>query len=275
MDQAPSDDNFMATIMTSLPASSTVLMEAILDDYDRRASKTKKGSSNDNADDAAYSAGGSGKPKTKFKGNCYKCGKRGHRSKECKSGEKGSEASKDSKGKDKDDKSKSKCEHAAAALNNSDGDSEPDGVWLACIEVSENREDEVYSTTYDSALLANEGARAGVQVELYDSGASRHMSSYREQFVTYNPIPPKPITTANGKARSRVLLKDVLYAPRMGVMLISISRLDQAGYAALFRDSRKGLYTIRAPKKLLAGIASAKEPLTMEEIHVRLGHLAP
>lgn len=157
----------------------------------------------------------------------------------------------------------------------------------------ENREDEVYSTTYTSALLANEGARAGVQVELYDSGASRHMSSYREKFVTYNPIPPKPITTAdkrtfdavgkgdmyiylpNGKAHSRVLLKDVLYAPRMGVTLISISRLDQAGYAALFRDSRRGLYTVCASKKLLAGIASAKEPLTMEEIHIRLGHLAP
>ncbi|KIJ10075.1 hypothetical protein PAXINDRAFT_86574, partial [Paxillus involutus ATCC 200175] len=78
----------------------------------------------------------------------------------------------------------------------------------------------------------------------------------------------------------------------MGVTLISISRLDAAGFTALFRDSRcrifdskkkllgeipvsKGLYCVSAPCTLYAGVAKANEPLTMEEIHVRLGHLAP
>jgi hypothetical protein len=37
----------------------------------------------------------------------------------------------------------------------------------------------------------------------------------------------------------------------------------------------KGLYCVKAPRKLFAGVASAKEPLTMEEVHVRLGHITP
>ena len=39
-----------------------------------------------------------------------------------------------------------------------------------------------------------------------------------------------------GKGQTRICLKDVLYAPKMGIMLISISKLDIAGYAALFHD---------------------------------------
>ncbi|KIJ06095.1 hypothetical protein PAXINDRAFT_22965, partial [Paxillus involutus ATCC 200175] len=64
--------------------------------------------------------------------------------------------------------------------------------------------------------------------------------------------PPKPITTAdkrtfdaigrgdlhielpNGANKTRILLKNVLYAPSMGVTLVSISKLTAAGYAALF-----------------------------------------
>ncbi|KIM63847.1 hypothetical protein SCLCIDRAFT_80398, partial [Scleroderma citrinum Foug A] len=66
---------------------------------------------------------------------------------------------------------------------------------------------------------------------LFDSGASCHMSSYREQFTNFKSITPKPITAAdkhtfeairkgnltiylpNGSSRSRILLRDVLYAP--------------------------------------------------------------
>ncbi|KAG6328440.1 hypothetical protein ID866_10649 [Astraeus odoratus] len=78
----------------------------------------------------------------------------------------------------------------------------------------------------------------------------------------------------------------------MSLTLISMSNLDAAGYAALFCDScckifnarkkllgvilvSKGLYTVNAPQTSYAGIASAEEPLTMEEIHVRLGHITP
>ncbi|KAG2085238.1 uncharacterized protein F5147DRAFT_522777, partial [Suillus discolor] len=34
-------------------------------------------------------------------------------------------------------------------------------------------------------------------IELFDSGASRHMSSYRDLFQDFVSITPKPITTAD------------------------------------------------------------------------------
>ena len=78
----------------------------------------------------------------------------------------------------------------------------------------------------------------------------------------------------------------------MGVTLVSISCLDSAGYAALFHDlccrifdskkkqlaeipANRGLYALKAPHRLYAGVAQANDPLTMEEIHSHLGHIAP
>ncbi len=39
--------------------------------------------------------------------------------------------------------------------------------------------------------------QVGAEVELYDSGASCHMSPFHEHFVTYQDIPARPITAAN------------------------------------------------------------------------------
>ncbi|KAG6325796.1 hypothetical protein ID866_13293 [Astraeus odoratus] len=78
----------------------------------------------------------------------------------------------------------------------------------------------------------------------------------------------------------------------MGLTLVSISKLDAAGYAALFHGScckifnakkkvlgvipvNKGLYAVNAPQKLFVGIVSVDQPLTMEEVHAQLGHIAP
>ena len=78
----------------------------------------------------------------------------------------------------------------------------------------------------------------------------------------------------------------------MGITLVSISKLDLAGYAALFRnkhcqifDARKkrlgevllnkGLYCVKCPHHIFAGLAKASDPLTMAEVHAQLGHIAP
>ncbi|KAG6329956.1 hypothetical protein ID866_9133 [Astraeus odoratus] len=125
------------------------------------------------------------------------------------------------------------------------------------------------------------------------------MSSHHDQFVNFCETPPKPITAAdkhtfkairkgdmyislpNGKTHTHIFLKDVLYTPKMGLMLVLISKLDAAGYAALFHDSccknfdakkkmlgvipvNKGLHAVDAPWKLFAGIASTDQLLTME-----------
>jgi hypothetical protein len=49
-----------------------------------------------------------------------------------------------------------------------------------------------------SAMLANDARRAGMNVDLYDSGATSHMSPERNRFTTYAKIPSKPIAGAGG-----------------------------------------------------------------------------
>ena len=170
--------------------------------------------------------------------------------------------------------------------------------------------EEAYTKTYDHALLAGEGLNSHKETTLFNSGASHHMSSYRGQFLDYKPIVPKPITAAdnhtfhaigkgdlmislpNGKGHSCIRLRDVLYAPKMGITLVSISKLDLAGYAALFCDKHcqifnaqkkrlgevplnKGLYCVKSPRRIFAGLAKVSDPLRMAKVHARLGHIAP
>ena len=96
---------------------------------------------------------------------------------------------------------------------------------------------------------------ADMQSELFDSGASRHMSLFRKSFVTFQPIEARPITAANNKVfhaigmgdlqihmpngatSSRILLKDTLYAPDLCLTVVSIGRIVKAGYTVQFAGS--------------------------------------
>ncbi|KAF8183598.1 hypothetical protein K438DRAFT_1839090, partial [Mycena galopus ATCC 62051] len=46
-------------------------------------------------------------------------------------------------------------------------------------------------------MLANESSTPNFETELYDSGASRHMSPHRHRFINFTPITPKSITAAD------------------------------------------------------------------------------
>ena len=95
----------------------------------------------------------------------------------------------------------------------------------------------------DAAYLAGTDETHSAEVDLYDSGTTRHMSGFYHRLVNYVDIDPIPIKTADkcsfhaiGKgdmyiylpnrdqSNSKILLKDVLYVPRMGITLVSISR---------------------------------------------------
>jgi len=344
--QSISDDDFAAIVISSLPNSydsniaaitssalvsqsdltPDFIMRILSDEYDRRQTRSKKTISN--SEDAAYSA----KDLKKSTTVCENCKKKGHSKEQCwkDGGGKAGQAPKWFLNKTKKGKETEKAATAttaASAATRPDGDAEPDGVWLAhaqdddwLTEIAEEDtpnladltidEEEAYTKTYDHALLAGEGLNSQEETTLFDSGASRHMSSYRGQFLDYKPIVPKPITAAdnhtfhaigkgdlmillpNGKGHSRIRLRDVLYAPKMGITLISISKLDLAGYAALFRDKRcqifdarkkklgevplnKGLYCVKRLRRIFAGLAKASDLLTMAEVHTRLGHIAP
>jgi hypothetical protein len=71
----------------------------------------------------------------------------------------------------------------------SDSESESDGE---VVEFYEDDEDE------PSAMLANDKKNNGTNVDLYDSGATSHMSPDRNHFTTYVKIPSKPIAGAGG-----------------------------------------------------------------------------
>ncbi|KAJ3511824.1 hypothetical protein NLJ89_g3875 [Agrocybe chaxingu] len=145
----------------------------------------------------------------------------------------------------------------------------------------------------DEALIATEPARPGqyafVRVELYDSGCTQHISPYREQFKTFEEIPPKTFHAANkqsfsamgrgemvidvpdGVDASQLQLTEVLYSPEVGYTLVSIGRLDEKGFSATFGG---GKCVIRVEHEL-DSVNAAVETLTLDQLHRWLGHISP
>ena len=110
-----------------------------------------------------------------------------------------------------------------------------------------------FMRTVMCTMLANIGRVAeGVETELYDSGASHHMTTYHDQLKNFILIVPKSIAATdkryfqatgkgnlhikipNGKTTSYILLRDVLYYPEMGLALVSISKLADARFHSHF-----------------------------------------
>jgi hypothetical protein len=58
------------------------------------------------------------------------------------------------------------------------------------------------------------------------------------------------IELANGSATMTILLKNVLYAPSMGLTLIAISQVAAAGYTVVFRNEHCRIFD---PKKERVG----------------------
>ncbi len=164
---------------------------------------------------------------------------------------------------------------------------------------------QAHTTTFDSAALG----KSSIEIELFDSGASRHMSGYHHHFINFVEIQPKPITAAdkrqffangkgdmylevlNGNGHSRILLRDILYSPIMGITLVSIGQITSAGSSVLFHGDtcqiyspsktllaqipkRGGLYQNYNPRSTDTGYTrKVKELLTIDELHRRLGHV--
>src|SRR5271156_5223656 len=149
----------------------------------------------------------------------------------------------------------------ASVSDSSDGDVQETEGEVGSVERAEedveealDLDDEPKTYTFVAATLAN-SVSSTLETELFDSGASRHMSPYRHKFINFFPIQKRVLTAAdggtfdaigkgdmfitmpNGQTTTRILLKDVLYAPKMGVTLVSIGKIDVAGYASLFHKN--------------------------------------
>ena len=178
---------------------------------------------------------------------CFRCGGKGHKANKCPSpkdstqgnsaaapGKQASQTPKPSKGKKSQDKGST-----AAKASVADSD---DNAWSAvAIEIPET-------------LAQAAASSSGPPSEIYDSGASRHMSPYRDQFVNYRDISPQNIRAANSQTfqaygvgdvvihapnqgkSSKITLRDVLYAPDMHATLVSLGRFDAAGYHVSLKD---------------------------------------
>ena len=171
---------------------------------------------------------------------------------------------------------------------------------------------EVHTSLEYAYLVRTRDANARkIEMDLYDSGATRHMSGFFHKFINFTTVDPVPITAADkrtfqatGKGdmyvnipnrnhpNSRILLKDVLYAPSMGVTLVSISRIANAGSTVVFTGEfcriynkgrtligeikvKGGLYRVYYSKSGAKGFsAQANEILTVDELHRRLGHVS-
>jgi hypothetical protein len=165
------------------------------------------------------------------------------------------------------------------------------------------------TSSFAGAALAGTAETRKLESNLYDSGASRHMTPFKDRLINYTPITSRPITAAdkrvfhavgkgdmrvripNGSTTTTILLKDVLYAPAMGVTIISVSRVTAAGFAVLFRANfcrifdpknkrighvhvtSNGLYRVDHGEAVMS--AGVKTKLTLLELHRRMGHIAP
>lgn len=148
--------------------------------------------------------------------------------------------------------------------------------------------------------------------DLYDSGASHHMSPFLDDFAVFTAREARPLNAANQQQfqalgigemvvpvpnapamDSHMRLTDVLYTPDLGFNLVSIGRIDDAGYSATFSGGTcvisdaagnpvgnipkdRGLYMVTRERPAAAGAhaaASTIDKLTEMEAHRRLGHI--
>jgi hypothetical protein len=101
------------------------------------------------------------------------------------------------------------------------------------------------------------------------------------------------ISMPNGRTMITILLKDVLYALKMGVTLVSIGKIDAAGYASLFHKNQLRIFSVMKGRKMLAQIpmkgglyhvehvkgvdvaaAVIPEVVSIEKLHRLMGHIA-
>jgi gag-polypeptide of LTR copia-type/Zinc knuckle len=141
--------------------------------------------------------------------------------------------------------------------------------------------------------------------EIFDSGATHHMTPDWHRLQNYKAIPDHLISAANqqlfsaigiremvvhipnGEEHTAIRLYDVLYAPHMGITLISVGRIDEAGYSTTFNKGKcviwnsdgkligqipklQDLYRIKTSTYNSANIS---ECLTIDELHRRHGHV--
>ena len=198
-------------------------------------------------------------------------------------------------------------------MDNTDSDDKNED-FRAEIEESDERLDwpdiegeDWYTKDTAAAVISPDKADIAPRAELYDSGASRHISPYKADFISYTTLsPPLYLNAANqhkfptigtgtlvvrtpvNRCESVLSLYNALYTPSVGYMLVSLRALDEEGYTSHIGD---GHLKLTSPSgELIANVARnasrlykyerslesahAVELLSVMELHHRLGHIS-
>jgi hypothetical protein len=288
MGKAISDEDYTDILLTSLPPSYdqsctsishsirvsgkpllySDLESMILDEFTQREIKKSKS----NTTEEAFAAGNS-KPKKQ----CSNCNKRGHVKADCwaKGGGKEGQGPKRNKDKGKD---------SSAAAEEKEIE-----AWAA-MEETQAEEDDIEIAAAAGSPSAQPERVHRTATELYDSGASRHMSPFRDRFLNYQAIEPRAIAAANkgvfyavgtgdlrievphGECSTPILLKDVFHAPEMGLTIVSIDRICKAGNSVTFKD---GTCTIKNKANKVIGVIPASANGLYKVVHAYAAITAP
>ncbi|GBE88222.1 hypothetical protein SCP_1300360 [Sparassis crispa] len=263
---------------------------------------------------------------------CFKCGGKGHRAPECaskkqfyqrpKKSEAASTSSGMSEGKVKADAkpkdSVTKESSASVATVTPASSAHIEEAWSACATFTPLCEEEIVIDCSD--LAAQEEIRisdaqhafvgfveSGRHVDIFDSGASRHMTPHLDRLSNFRATAPHPIRAANSEVfyshgegdmlmhlpfengGKHIRLKQVLHAPAMHATLISIGLIEAAGFKWLSKDGELTLFNrhddviayIPREENLYrifydtsqTSVTTAHVTLSLFEIHKRLGHV--
>jgi len=165
--------------------SSAVVVKIATDEYDRRSIESGKGK------DEAFAAGPQKKKRKKRNIECDNCHKKGHIKAHCWAKGGGDEGG----GPKRKPKNSNKSNAAATS------ETPEIEAWPA---IDKNDKGNIPRVP----IIAAQGVTE-IQSELYDSGASRHMSPFRKQFLTYKQIEARPITAANNKVFHAIGMGDL------------------------------------------------------------------
>ena len=157
------------------------------------------------------------------------------------------------------------------------------------------------------ALVVAESVQSAGMAELYNSGCTNHISPYRTHFEKFQTITPHHFRAANkqtfsttgkgelvidipnGNGETQFRLHDVLYSAEVGYTLVSVGRLDEAGFTVRFGGGKCMLFgeddieirvVLRTSTRVYrveheeAVASAAEEQLTLDQFHRRMGHIS-
>lgn len=223
---------------------------------------------------------------------CFKCGGKGHRSPDCPSKKQFYQKAKKSEAAStsavtSDDKTKPdakpkegtiKGSSASAVVTAIESSAHIEEAWSACAAIPYEEaividcsdlaaQEEVH---IPDAYHAFAGIiESGHRVDIFDSGASRHMTPHLDRLSNFRTTAPHQIRAAENGG-NHIRLKGVLHAPKMHATLISLGVIEAAGFAWIGYDGH--LYRIFY-ESTHASLATSAVSLSLFEIHKRLGHV--